>query len=137
MDMRFAEKKTLKQYDCKTCKKPMKAQNKCEMDGYNNSKRPIQLDKYSLQLSFCPAKATWSHRAAVLFGQCRLAYETGIMPEAGSLEDQEALFSEVFPFFVERWSYRKDQFFWKNVSDLSQGMVESIGKMLGAKFGGH
>jgi len=70
---------------------------------------------------------------SILFTQCRIALESGIMPKEGSLEQQDELFTEVFYSFVDRWKQRQYALIWKDVSDFTGKVLEAIGKMFGGK----
>ena len=94
------------------------------------------MDDYSIEISFCPGKATWYPEIAELFEKCRLAYEVGILPRKGVLEDQDELFSEVFPFFVDRWVHRKYYKVWHDVAEFTPSVLTAIGKMISKMFGG-
>jgi len=70
---------------------------------------------------------------AILFNQCRVACDTGIMPKEGSFENQEDIFCEVFPHFVARW---KDRFYakiWLDVRTYTEAVLKSIFPKKGAK----
>jgi hypothetical protein len=94
------------------------------------------VDQVSLKYSFCPGKATWYPEVAKVFEWCRIALETGILPEEGSYLDQPALFVEVFPTFVERWRERSYQRVWLDISEFSPKVIEAFGKLFGKIFGG-
>jgi hypothetical protein len=83
--------------------------------------------------SFCPGKATWYPELAIVFEQCFVANETGILPSDGSFQDQSELFVEAFPTFVERWKWRWYGRVWHDVSDATGKVFEALGKMLGGK----
>jgi hypothetical protein len=104
---------------------------KCGEDTFDvtlppHNRRPFEIDKGSLSYPFCPGKATWYAEYAELFEQCRVALEAGIMPKAGSLEDQDDLFVEAFPAFVERWRERSYQRMWRDVVEHTQKTLEAI-----------
>lgn len=58
--------------------------------------------------------------------QCRVALETGILPRRGALEDQDDLFCEVFPVFVERWRARSYDAVWRDVRDYVKIVLEAV-----------
>lgn len=92
------------------------------------------MDNYGLEYSFCPGKATWYEEIAELFGQCRVALETGIMPSRGSFQDQSAMFVEVFPEFVQRWKERSYNRVWQDTREFTQAVLEAVfGKSKGGK----
>jgi hypothetical protein len=89
--------------------------------------------KADIPLNFCPAKATWYPEIAELFNQSRVALETGILPREGSFCDQDELFYEVFPFFVERWKEKTYGRMWEDIQDFTLTVVKGI---FGGKKGG-
>lgn len=99
---------------------------KCQEPGFSNLKKPWRIDDYSLSYTFCPGKATWFEEILSLFRQCRVAMETGIMPKEGSFEDQDTLFCDVFPAFVERWKDRFYAMVWRDVRKFTQQVLQSI-----------
>ncbi len=136
IDLWFADDKIKKAYTCSLCvKNPQTArERRCQEPGFENLKKPRRIDNYSLEYGFCPGKATWYEEAAELFEQCRVALETGIMPSSGSLSDQDALFYEVFPFFVMRWRERAYHRVWADVREFTKEVLEGIfGKKKGGK----
>lgn len=88
--------------------------------------KPRKIDDNSLQYSFCPGKATWYEEIAELFEQCRVALETGILPNSGSLDEQDELFVEVFPYFVQRWKERQYYRLWSDVRTYVGGLIEGL-----------
>lgn len=63
---------------------------------------------------------------AQVFEQCRVAVETGILPRQGSLEDQDELFVEVFPTFVERWRARSYVRVWDDVRAFAKVLLDGL-----------
>lgn len=122
-------------YSCAKCPVSLKKQRKCEDPGFSNLKNPVAPDDHSLKYSFCVAKATWFPRAARLYDQCRVACETGIMPKGTSLDEQEYLFTDVFPAFVERWKTRTYYRTWNDVFDFAPEVLKAIANMIKKMFG--
>jgi hypothetical protein len=133
VDIYFADGKDLKQFNCDQCSEIVKRQRKCLHDGFDNSKILKQTDIYGLKVPFCPGKATWFEAARKLFDDCRVAMLTGLLPRAGGLEDQDAKFADVFPFFIERWQYRQKIKLWSDINDFTGRIFEAVGKMFGSK----
>jgi len=94
------------------------------------------MDDYSLEITFCAGKATWYPDMIKLFSDCKLAVETGIFPKDGHFHDQDELFVEVFPFFVERWKHRAYYKVWADVVEFTPAVLNTIGKMISKMFGG-
>jgi hypothetical protein len=136
IDLRFADSDSTKTMDCSKCPSSLRKQRKCEQDGLNNLDRPISVDSYGLKLTFCPAKATWYHEFTELFSQLLVALETGILPKGGNLEDQDQLFVELFPYFVDRYRARQYSRSWADVITFAPKVLEAIGKMISRMFGG-
>lgn len=90
--------------------------------------KPQAVDASGLPFSFCPGKATWYPGVVQAFGACRIALETGILPEAGSLADQDQLFVDVFPTFVERWKSRTYEKVWNDVRKFTKSVLEAVFK---------
>lgn len=128
VDLWFAEDKHKRTYSCALCvKNPATAiERKCRNSGFTNFSKLRKIDDYSLQYTFCPGKATWYEEITELFQQCRVAMETGIMPNRGSFEDQSAIFVEVFPAFVERWKDRNYYRVWADVKDFTKVVLEAV-----------
>jgi len=128
LDLWFAEDNIKRGYNCQTCRKnPSTAlQRRCDEEGFNNLKKPRRPDDKSLEYAFCPAKATWYPEIVELFTQCRIAMETGIMPQKGSFEEQPELFVEVFPDFVVRWKDRQYTRIWTDVAKFVSDVLEKI-----------
>lgn len=122
--MSFADPKRRKAFQCEGC--GVWAQRKCREPGYENLKTPLSVDTFSLKYSFCPAKATWDVGLAVLFAQCRVAYQCGIMPLSGGMEDQTEEFAEVFPAFVDRWRERIYRQWWEDISSFTTSVLKSL-----------
>lgn len=114
----------------------MKIQRKCKEEGFNNLKRGRKLDDYSIEVNFCPAKATWYPRIVNLFEQCRVSLESGFLPDSGGLKDQSDLFMEVYPFFIERWRHRTYYKVWQDVIEFTPSILSAFGKMFAKLFGG-
>ena len=87
----------------------------------------------NLRFSFCPGKATWFPEIAELFHHCRIAYETGILPDTGALLDQDEMFNEVFPFFVERWKEKSYGRVWGDVRKYTEKILTAIFGKKGGK----
>lgn len=107
-------------YTCSKCVlKPSTAvERRCGVDSYDVIK-PRQIDLQSAKYTFCPGKATWFEPIVDVYQECRVALETGILPDKGSIKDQDALFVDVFPFFVQRWTDRRYARIWKDTYDLA------------------
>jgi len=136
IDLRFADAESTKAYDCSKCPSSLKKQRKCEEKGLNNLDRLISVDQNGIKLPFCPAKATWYDEFTNLFSVLLVALETGILPKAGSLEDQDQLFVELFPYFVDRYRARQYNKTWTDVLSFTPRVLEAIGKMISRMFGG-
>lgn len=135
VDLHWSEPESKRQVTCRTCSKIQKKQRKCETDGYNHNKaKGYKVDDYSLSYSFCPGKATWSSRIALLFTQCKQAYFIGEYPKPGRLEDQDAWFASVYPTFVERWEERKFYRGWSLFSKIGPKYAENLIKGFQAPF---
>ena len=106
------------------------------MPGFDNLKRPRSLDRQSLPISFCHAKATWYPEPARLFSDCYVALETGILPKSGGLSDQDSDFANVFYFFVDYYKRKYNAKQWYDISELVKICLESLAKMFGKMFGG-
>lgn len=126
----------VRQFDCKRCPAQIKAQRDCQSAGFENLKRPKRVDDFGLEVLFCPGKATWYPEIANLFEECRVSYETGILPKKGLIADQDQLFTEVFPFFIERWVHRRYYKVWQDVIEFTPSVLSAIGKMISKMFGG-
>jgi hypothetical protein len=131
--MYFADVKSLKQFNCRQCPETVKRQRKCQEEGFDNLKLLKHIDEYGLKVNFCPGKATWFEKMDLLFSQCLITRKTGLLPKTGSFEDQDYLFTEVFPFFVERWEYRSKVRMWTDIHEFTGKVFEAIGKMFGSK----
>lgn len=100
---------------------------RCQEPGFEAlSHRPRWVDAEGPKYNFCPGKATWYEEIAILFEQCRVALETGILPKAGALEDQDELFNEVFYTFVERWRTRQYRLLWKDISEMAEAILKAF-----------
>jgi hypothetical protein len=133
IDLNFADYKNIKQFNCDQCSDSVKQQRKCGHEGFENLTILKQTDEYGLRVPFCPGKATWFESMHKLFDECRVAMTTGLLPKAGAIEDQSALFNDVFPFFVERWQLRQKLRLWSDINDFTAKIFEAIGKMFGSK----
>lgn len=136
IDLRFADADNIKNFDCSKCPINLRKQRKCDEDGLSNLSRPISVDEAGLKLPFCPGKATWYHEFTNLYSLLLVSLETGILPKEGSLEDQDAMFVELFPFFVDRYRYRQYHKTWADVLAFAPKVLEAIGKMISRMFGG-
>jgi hypothetical protein len=101
-------------------------ERRCAQPGWNNLTRPKSVDKIGIELPFCAGKATWSEHAAILFSQCRVSFETGILPKPGSIDDQDEIFAAVFPYFVERWTDRRYNRIWVDVQGFVFPLLEKL-----------
>jgi hypothetical protein len=131
--MYFAESKQLKQFNCDQCSDIVKRQRNCQEDGFENLKILKQTDEHGIKVNFCPGKATWFESMLRLFNDCKVAIHTGLLPKSGGLENQSALFTDTFSFFVERWVYRSKIRLWTDIHEFTGKVFESIGKMFGSK----
>ena len=68
-----------------------------------------------------------------MFDQCLITYETGVLPGAGSLDDQSDLFTECFGAFVQAYKWRWYGRIWGDVNEFTPKVLEAVGKMFGAK----
>lgn len=84
------------------------------------------MDELSYKYQFCPGKATWYAEVAELFEMCLMSMRTGILPKDGSFLDQDELFVEVFPFFVQRWNERAYYRVWSDVRSYVTDTANSI-----------
>lgn len=129
MDLWFAESKVKSHFNCDNClKNPRTAKTRrCQEPGFEElEKKPMGVDRDSVKYTFCPGKATWYEEIAILFQQCRIALETGILPKKGSLEDQDELFTEVLYTFVERWRSRQYRLVWKDVTEMGEAVFKAF-----------
>lgn len=136
VDLWFADSKNKNAYNCTLCvKNPATAkERKCQSPGFQNLKNPRRVDESGLEFYFCPGKATWYEEISDLFKQCRVAMETGILPEKGSFEQQSEMFVDVFPDFVQRWKERNYNRIWQDTREFTKVVLESIfGKNKGGK----
>jgi len=133
VDLYFASAGNKKLCSCSICPKEQKKLRNCEQKGFRNVKKPRRVDGMGMEFYFCPGKAQWYPNIAETFEQCRIALETGIMPETGSFLDQNELFVEAFPLFVERWKYRKYLAIWQDVMEYTPKVLEAVGRMFGGK----
>ena len=129
VDLWFASAKIKKEHSCSSCPKVQQDKRGCHKPEFNNYKSPKKLDKFSLEYYFCPGKAIRSALAAKLFQECRVALETGILPNRGCFLDQNEYFVEVFPSFVERWKTRQYNQIWIDISEILP-KVDGIARML-------
>ena len=86
----------------------------------------MDVGRGSWEYSFCPGKATWYVEVAELFEQCRVAMVTGIMPRGPRMDDQDALFAEAFPVFIERWTERNYQRVWADVGEFTNSVLKAV-----------
>ena len=128
IDLWFAEDRIKKTFTCSLCvKNPSTAkERRCQSPGFENLRKPRKVDEYGLEYSFCAGKATWYPEIAELFLQCRVALETGILPERGSYLDQPEMFVDAFPDFVQRWKERTYNRVWQDTRDFTKSVLESI-----------
>lgn len=99
---------------------------KCEDEGFDNLKKPRKIDDASLEYTFCPAKATWYEGLNKLYEECKLAMHTGILPNTGSFDEQDSLFVEAFPAFVDRWKERNYKRIWDDVRDFVEPILKAF-----------
>ncbi len=133
IDLHFADGKNLRQFNCNQCPETVKRQRKCQSEGFENLMATKQVDEYGIKVNFCPGKSTWFEEAHILFSQCFVAITTGILPKGKCLDDQPANFTDLFPYFVERWEYRRKIRLWTDINDFAGKVFESISKMFGGK----
>jgi len=133
VDLRFADAKHVKGYLCSKCPKAQQKVRCCGEPGFSNLKKPKKVDSHGMEFDFCPGKATWYPVIVVLFEELLVAYHTGLLPKEGTVGDQEDIFTECFPTFVDRWQYRSYYRVWTDVDECIPKVLEAIGKMFGAK----
>ncbi len=97
------------------------------------AKLPIRVDTNGNKYPFCPGKATWYPQMDLVFKQCLVAKETGILPEGGTLEDQSQLFYDCFHTFIEKYKWRWYGRVWEDVGDVIPKVLEAVGKMFSGK----
>lgn len=133
VDLWFADDKRRRAFNCATCPNNVKLERRCQENGFENTKREWSVDDKGLKVRFCPGKATWYGEIIDVFRECRVAFETGVLPRAGALEDQSDIFADVFPFFVERWSDRR---FLKIRGEIVDFVSQVLTAIFGKKKGG-
>ena len=128
MDLYFADGDTKTKHNCSVCvRNPINQQiRRCQEPGFKNLVKPREIDAQSLKYSFCAGKATWFDDIAILFDQCRVTLETGILPKAGSIEDQSEMFADVLPTFIERWRDRNYSRVWTDVNKFTTSVLEAL-----------
>lgn len=135
--MYFANAKDRDTYDCGKCRKfkPYRAVKlQCADDGFSMlEKKPLRIDKHGSRYPFCPGKATWYPQIDEVFRQCLVAKETGLLPKAGGLQDQSALFNQAFSTFIEKYTWRRYGRVWQDVNEIIPKVLDAVGKMLGGK----
>lgn len=52
--------------------------------------------------------------------------ETGILPKAGSFEDQDEIFTDCLPVFVQKWKDRQYNRIWLDVHEHTQKVLEAV-----------
>lgn len=57
---------------------------------------------------------------------CIVAYETGILPGPGAFDEQEEMFTEVFPFFVMHWKDKNYGRVWGDVQATIKVVLEGL-----------
>lgn len=102
-------------------------------EGFNNMKIAKSMSANGLPLTFCPSKATWYPELLELYDECLIAYKTSLLPQEGGLENQSALFNDVFGFFVSYYDKRRYAQVWTDVGDFTHKIFEAISKMFGGK----
>lgn len=70
---------------------------------------------------------------AIVWKQCHFAYLTGILPEEAHLNDQDALFAECYPTFVETYVELDYQRKMKDQVVLAESFLENLAVMWGGK----
>lgn len=116
-------------FDCKTCKEFVKSVRRCKEDREDFTEKdnqkgkpqiwPIRLNKGGTLFGFCPAKATWDPVANEIFRLLVIATETGVMLEAGGINDQPDWFVENLGWFAPK--YRETVFGSRARSLLGDG----------------
>lgn len=86
----------------------------------------MMVDESSPRYRFCPGKATWYPWLDDVYGACLVAYQTGILPKGGGFEDQDELFVEAFPAFIQRWRDRTYDRIWKDVRDFTGSVLQAV-----------
>ena len=69
----------------------------------------MQISKSGEFYGFCPAKATWDRELADYFSLLIISAETGALPYAGGIMDQDSDFIENFGWFLLKWDILKFQ----------------------------
>jgi len=136
IDLWFADTDKKKAFSCQLCvKNPATAkERRCQSPGFENLRKPRKVDDYGLEFTFCAGKATWYEEIADLFAECRVALETGILPNKGSFQDQSEMFVAVFPEFVQRWKERSYNRVWQDTREFTKAVLETVfGKGKGGK----
>lgn len=134
MDLHFADAKEKKLHDCSICPASQKATRKCGEPGYQNAKTAkFKVDDHGRLYTFCPGKATWDAEIARIYRDCLFAYHTGILPKEKHFQDQEELFVECYPAFVEAYTQRKYGRVWQDVNTFTGEVFKVIGKMFGKR----
>lgn len=99
---------------------------RCAEPSFRVLDRPVRIDDAGQGYLFCPGKATWFPEISRLAEDCHIALETGILPKEGSLQDQDYVFVEVFPTFIERWRERTYHEVWTDVRSFSKSILEAL-----------
>lgn len=93
--------------------------------GYNNI-AGMSVTKNGTRYTFCPGKATWDVEIAQIFQDCVVAQHTGILPGRGPLEEQSAIFCEVFPYFLELWGRLRYREVWSDVREYVEAVLKQV-----------
>lgn len=63
--------------------------------------------KGGTQYGFCPAKATWDHRAIEFFKKLVLISEMKALPKTGGIDDQDSDIIEILAWFLPKYDLLK------------------------------
>lgn len=120
---------------CRGSKKGRPEALKCNEPGFLNlpKRKWLAVDNQGSKFPFCPGKATWYPQITRTFDDCMVARQTGILPKAGSLKDQDPIFYECFPTFIEKFYWRQYGRIWSDAGEAIKNVLESVAKMLGGK----
>lgn len=135
VDLYCTDAKNKKIHDCSICPESQKRVRKCQQIKLNVfPKEKYSVDNISdYKYRFCPGRATWYEKTVETFRQCLFAYQTGILPREGSLQNQDEFFGAAYPIFVEYYTRKKYRTVWRDVSDFTNEIFKTIGKMFGGK----
>ncbi len=99
---------------------------RCAEERFDVLGKGVEVEKGWGRFAFCPGKATWYEEIITLYDDCRVALETGILPKGGALEDQDPLFLEAFPAFVQAWRERSYDRVWNDVRTFTKSVLEAV-----------